>query len=243
VTGVRPRQPVVLAVALILAALVVVVAWPDQEAGPAPMPDATPSSRPRAIQVVSVTARASGRVAETATGFTVGRGLVVTVAHLVDDRPALSVRAGARRVRRARVLELDPDTDLALLAVPGLPVGARAGARGAAGRIARRSRAPEGGTQLLLLRASRVTARPAPLRRRIDASVADPGGRRVRRRPALELAASVRAGDSGAPVLTSDGELAGVVFARSRNRTGTAYAVDVAAVAWLLRGRERGPSR
>ena len=53
------------------------------------------------------------------------------------------------------------------------------------------------------------------------------------RRPALELAAPVAAGDSGAPVLV-DGRLAGIVFARSRERAGIAYAVDAAALPRLL---------
>ena len=53
-------------------------------------------------------------------------------------------------------------------------------------------------------------------------------------RPALELRADVAAGDSGAPVVTAGGRLAGVVFARSQHRAGVAYAVDASAVGPLL---------
>jgi S1-C subfamily serine protease len=66
--------------------------------------------------------------------------------------------------------------------------------------------------------------------RRIRASV--DGGPRRR---ALELRAAVAAGDSGAPVVTTSGRVAGVVFARSRTRAGSAYAVDASAVEALLR--------
>ena len=78
--------------------------------------------------------------------------------------------------------------------------------------------------------ATTVLGRPAGVVRRIRASV-DGGPRR----PALELRAAVAVGDSGAPVVTSGGRVAGVVFARSRTRADVAYAVDGSAVAALLR--------
>ena len=57
----------------------------------------------------------------------------------------------------------------------------------------------------------------------------------VRHVNAIVLRARVTAGDSGAPVLTEYGRVAGVLFARSRTSASTAYAVDAAAVAELLR--------
>jgi S1-C subfamily serine protease len=236
---------------LLLAAVAAAVAWFDPEAEPVSTEDA-PSARPRAIQVVSVAARAGGQTPEVATGFTVRRGLVVTVAHLVDDGQTLSLRAGSRPARRARVLAVDRDADLALLAAPALETAADGEGTArtsrdsphAAGpaRVTGRSTPPAETGSLLVLRDGAVIARPAPVRREIDAHVEDPGGGQIRRRPALELAASVSAGDSGAPVLTADGELAGVLFARSRSRPRTAYAVDVSAVTRLLRaGDPAGP--
>ena len=73
------------------------------------------------------------------------------------------------------------------------------------------------------------SAGPRPFVRHVNASV-DGGPRR----PALVLRARVTVGDSGAPVLTDSGRVAGVLFARSRTRASTAYAVDAAAVAELL---------
>jgi hypothetical protein len=49
------------------------------------------------------------------------------------------------------------------------------------------------------------------------------------------MRAAVAAGDSGAPLVTDSGRVAGVVFARSRTRASTAYAVDAAPLAALLR--------
>jgi len=66
------------------------------------------------------------------------------------------------------------------------------------------------------------------------AHVRAPGAERALTRPALELAAGVEAGDSGAPVLSSSGALAGVIFATSNRRTDTAYAVDASALTRLL---------
>jgi hypothetical protein len=74
-----------------------------------------------------------------------------------------------------------------------------------------------------------VLGRPAPVVRRVTARV-DGGPPR----PALIVRADVAAGESGAPLVTASGRVAGVVFARSRAREATAYAVDAAAVAELL---------
>jgi S1-C subfamily serine protease len=150
-----------------------------------------------------------GPGSERATGFAVAPGRVVTVAHAVPDGAA--------------VLSLDRRTDLALIAVPGV---AGSGVETAA---------VKGGdsVRVLLLRGGRVDARSAVVRRAIEAHLTAPGSPAVSR-PALELDVRLRAGDSGAPVLTDNGELAGVLFARSRNRAQTAYAVDAKAVDELL---------
>ena len=111
--------------------------------------------------------------------------------------------------RPATIARVDPGNDLALLSVPGV--------RGPAPRL--------GGSD-----ATTVLGRPAPIVRGIRASV-DGGPRRA----ALELRAEVAVGDSGAPVVTRGGRVAGVVFARSRTRGDVAYAVDASAVAALLR--------
>jgi hypothetical protein len=159
---------------------------------------AVAAAPPRAPDVVDV------RVAhDRAHGFVAGDGLVVTVAHVLGGAPVLVDG------RRATVVRLDRESDLALLRVPG--------AEGGAPRLGGGS----GGASLL--------GRPASIVRHVNASV-DGGPRR----PALVLRARVTAGDSGAPVLTDSGRVAGVLFARSRTRASTAYAVDAVAVSELL---------
>jgi S1-C subfamily serine protease len=50
------------------------------------------------------------------------------------------------------------------------------------------------------------------------------------RRPVLELRTEVRRGDSGTPVLSADGRVVGVIFARSASRPSRAWAVDGTAI-------------
>ena len=190
----------------------------------APIAVARPAGDPALVQVL--VAPAAGP-ADVATGVPAGRGRVLTVAHVLEAGGRVSVRGPDGRARRARVARLDRRADLALLDVPGLRA---ATLRAEGSRPARPAR-------LLLRRAGGVEARAVGVRRRIVARFHGPPGTPVRVRPALELAAEVAGGDSGAPVVTAGGRLAGVVYARSRKRAGTAYAVSAPAVAPLLRAR------
>jgi S1-C subfamily serine protease len=165
-----------------------------------------------------------GAGSERATGFAIAPARVVTVAHAVS--PGVSVRTSSGR---GRVLRRDVRSDLALLSVRGLRARSLETA------------AVKGGdsVRILLLRRGRVAPASVAVRRAIRAHVSAPGGSGPVTRPALELDARLRAGDSGAPVLTDDGELAGVMFARSRRHDRTAYAVDAQAVERLLKPAPR----
>ena len=167
-----------------------------------------------------VTVEAPGE--RTATGFVVSDEHVVTVAHALGTG-GLQVRSADGVGRRAVVLRRNPALDLAVLLVPGLPAAPRSLAHGSVHVLLRR----DGG---------RVAAR-AVVRRRLDARVRTADGRVIARRPALELTAPIRAGDSGAPLVGADGRVAGVIFARSRGRAGLAYAVDASALPHLLHAR------
>jgi S1-C subfamily serine protease len=155
-----------------------------------------------------------------ATAFALGPGRVVTVAHVLGRRrPGATIRL--LDGRRATIATVDERDDLAVLRVPGLEA-ARA-----------RLGAGQGSVVVLVVRNDRVRALPARIRRRILARIRTPDGRRVVRRRALELRVDVQQGDSGAPVVTTDGRVAGVVFAQSDLRDHTAYAVDARALADL----------
>jgi hypothetical protein len=160
-----------------------------------------------------------------ATGFAVPHGRVITVAHVLDG----PVTVGGRRVR---VLRVDRRSDLALLSVPGVDTGELDVASARDGEHLRVLRLRNGGPSILSVH----------VRRSIVAHVRAPGAAQAVVRPALELVlprrhGSVAAGDSGAAVITDAGELAGVVFAASRNRADTSYAVDGSAVTRLLQQR------
>ncbi len=160
-----------------------------------------------------------GPASAEATGFAAGPGRVVTVAHALGPG-AIAVRDSRRVVRRARLLRADRERDLAVLAVPGL--------RAARVRIA----AARAGAPVRIVRPG-GPARAGRVRRRLLASVGALDGSSTAR-DALELAVAAEAGDSGAPVVTDDGRVAGVVFARSEARASTAYAVHASAIEALV---------
>jgi S1-C subfamily serine protease len=149
-----------------------------------------------------------------ATAFALGRDRLVTVAHVLDGGRQVSA-AG----RRGRVLRLDRRLDVAVLAVRG--VGTTS-ARTAAARPGER-------VTIRVLRSGEARSLPARVRRAITARVRGSGGP-VRVRPALELAAEVMPGDSGAPVLDGRGHVVGMIFAQAADRDGVAYALDARAL-------------
>jgi hypothetical protein len=183
----------------------------------APSPFAQSAAAAPALRPLRVT---SGD--QIATGFAAGGNRVVTVAHILGG--AETVDGEPARVRR-----VDRPSDLALLTVPGLAVPGRA-----APVIAADSASDGSHLRLLRVRDGRVSSLSVRVRRAIVAHVRAQDAARAVTRPALELAASVAAGDSGAPLVSPSGALAGVIFATSRARENTAYAVDASAVAKLL---------
>src|SRR4051794_17030398 len=163
-----------------------------------------------AVRVMSATGEA-----QRATGTVVSGGRVLTVDHVLAGAERIEVLGAV-----ATVIERRPDLDLAVLRVPG-----------ATGPSVRYAGTPAS-ARVLVTRDGAVRSLPAALRRRVVARLVDQPGRP--RRPSLELAAAISAGDSGAPVLDRDGGLVGIVYARS-TRDGTAYAVRAGELSRLAR--------
>jgi S1-C subfamily serine protease len=168
-------------------------------------------SGPDPPQVVAISVRPAAGPAEEATGVVLGPGRVLTVAHVLAAGGRVAVRGPDGAVRPASVLRTDPGLDLAVLGVRG--IGGDSPSVADAATSAR----------ILVTRDGAVRSLRATVRRRVTARLVDQAGRP--RRPSLELAAAVRSGDSGAPVVSGDGRIVGIVYARSTRRAGTAYAV------------------
>jgi S1-C subfamily serine protease len=164
-----------------------------------------------------VTVAADGLTDEVATAVPAGPERALTVAHVLAG--ARSVHVGSRP---ARVLHVDRRLDLAVLEVHGL-------------NAPRLRYAHAGGVaKVHVLRSGRPRTIAVRVRRRVTAALKDPRSDHTDVRPALELAAPVLPGDSGAPVTDNRGRIVGIIFARGLGESGTAWAVDVSKTATLL---------
>jgi len=194
----------------------------------------TPAVRRAGTSVVKVTGTAGDcdRRLE-GTGFVLSDQHVLTNAHVVAgvDRPEVQVGGDGRRFR-GRVVVYDPDRDLAVLFVPDLaaepldldPSGERGDEAVVAGF-------PGGGTYRL---------EAARIRDTIDARGPDIYQRTEVTREVFSLYGVVQPGNSGGPLLTLDGDVYGVVFAKSLDDPDTGYALTVREAAPVIdAGRDR----
>ncbi|MFI9648800.1 MarP family serine protease [Streptomyces sp. NPDC052040] len=172
----------------------------------------------RSIVKVVGTAESCGKVLE-GTGFVFGDRRVMTNAHVVGgvDEPTVQVGGEGRR-HNAKVVLYDWRRDIAVLDVPDLRAPAlrfaASDARGGAGAIV--AGFPENGS---------YNIQPARVRGRITANGPDIYHRGTVRRDVYSLYATVRQGNSGGPLLTPDGKVYGVVFAKSLDDAETGYAL------------------
>jgi uncharacterized membrane protein required for colicin V production len=153
-------------------------------------------------------------------GFVYAAGHVLTNAHVVAGARSVSIVSdgtGASIGLRARVVLFDPDTDVAVLDVPGLARTSLAFHPPVApGAPAEVIGYPENGP--FTPTAARVAARQLITGPNIysDATVT---------RQVYVLRATVRPGNSGGPLLAPDGRVDGVVFAASTTDPATGYAL------------------
>lgn len=186
------------------------------------------SSGPRTVPV-EIGGRACGTDI-VASGFVWSDGLVITNAHVVAGADELLVEVGGSDPIPAELVGFDAARDLALLAVEGVT-----------GTVA--TSTIEVGDEGLILAADRQGGTheiPFTVRRLIVATGGDIYERGDHRRDALDLAADIGPGDSGAGAFDDAGKLVGVMFASSVNTDFTSYAVaasEVAAFVDEARGR------
>lgn len=167
---------------------------------------------------VSGTAYSCGR-SSTGTGFVIAEDRLVTNAHVVAgvDRPL--VELPGVDAREGRVVYFDPIDDLAVLAVDDLGVAPLPFATTLApGSPAVVEGYPLGGP-LTMVTAGVLSSGTVAVPDIYDESSAP--------REIYALQAAVRPGNSGGPLLTEDGEVAGVVFARAENDADRGYAMTM----------------
>ncbi|MFF1460570.1 MarP family serine protease [Streptomyces sp. NPDC058330] len=172
------------------------------------------------VKVVGM-APGCGKVLE-GTGFVFSDRRVMTNAHVVGgvDEPTVQI-GGEGRLYDAKVVLYDWRRDIAVLDVPDLdakPLRFTDSDNDAkSGDSAIVAGFPENGA---------YDVRSARIRGRIDANGPDIYHRGTVRRDVYSLYATVRQGNSGGPLLTPDGKVYGVVFAKSLDDPDTGYALS-----------------
>jgi S1-C subfamily serine protease len=180
---------------------------------------------------VNVETEGCGRRFE-GSGFTIQPGLVVTNAHVVAGADTIEARLPDGPLLPATVVVFDPQRDLAVLEVADLPQEPLERATADTGTVGVVIGYPGG----------QDTPRVAPIevRDKRTALGRDIYGRDRTEREVLFLAAELRQGDSGSPVINADGRVVGVTFAISPDQTTSAFALDRTELETLL-GAERDP--
>jgi S1-C subfamily serine protease len=181
---------------------------------------ATAAARLSTVKIEGI----SGNQGREGSGFVYARRHVMTNAHVVAgiDNPTVRV-GGVGRSYEARVVLFDPDRDVAVLYVPELraPV-LRFDDTAARGEAAVVAGYPQDGS--LDLQAATVANRMRATGRDIYNSA-------TVTREIYSIRSTVRPGNSGGPLLTTDGRVFGMVFARSTSDSETGYVLTAAELA------------
>ncbi|TDN92468.1 MarP family serine protease [Microbacterium sp. BK668] len=168
---------------------------------------------------VSGTAYACG-TSSTGTGFVVAPDRVVTNAHVVAGVDTPVVEIPGRSAREGRIVAFDAAKDLAVVAVDDLGVAPLPlGPTLAPGAAAVVQGYPYGGP---------FTQVNADVLSVGTVDIPDIYSRGGAPREIYALEAAVRPGNSGGPLLTADGVVAGVVFARGEGDDRRGYAMTMA---------------
>jgi S1-C subfamily serine protease len=228
-----PRAPAVFAgVGRLLAPSGLPQVFAGLEPGP-PAPLPTPST-PEVEAAVAAAGESTLKIEglgcggiKSGSGWVAGPGLVVTNAHVVAGIPAPYVLDRETRKHSARVVVFDPEVDIAVLRVSGLPAAAKP-------LPLQRSDVPRGtsGAVMGYPGGGGFTPVPAVVLAQIEATGRDIYNQNVTTRSVYEIQADVRPGNSGGPFVTPAGQVVGVVFSAS---------VYLQNVGFALTGKQVGP--
>ncbi|MEU0899608.1 MarP family serine protease [Streptomyces massasporeus] len=186
---------------------------------------ATDAAKRSTVKVEGV----AGTQGREGSGFVYAREHVMTNAHVVAgiDEPTVQI-GGVGRTYEARVVLFDPQKDVAVLYVPGLKAPVlRFDDDAERGDSAVVAGYPQDGD--LNLQAATVANRV----RATGQNIYNDG---TATREIYSIRSTVRPGNSGGPLLTTDGRVFGVVFARSTSDAETGYVLTADEVASDARG-------
>ncbi|WP_131749143.1 MarP family serine protease [Frankia sp. Cppng1_Ct_nod] len=156
-------------------------------------------------------------------GFVYATERVMTNAHVVAGVPRPQVEVG-NTAMPARVVLFDPNTDIAVLYVPGLhrtPLAFQADPPGRAGDDAVVAGYPQDGS---------YTTAVARIRNRQTARAPNIYSQGTVLRDIYAVRGQVLPGNSGGPLLSEEGTVYGVVFAAATNDSNTGYALTTTEV-------------
>lgn len=200
-----------------------------------PVPPPTPAELAAAVEIGSpatVKVLASGCAASSeGSGFVAADELVLTNAHVVAGASDVTVSLGGERFD-AEVVLFDPDVDLAALRVDGLDAAA----------LRLRETEVERGTVGAVIGYpgdGPLVATPGAVQRTISAVGRDIYGSQLVTRRVLEVRADIRPGNSGGPFVSAEGEVAGMVFARSVISDGIGYVLATSEIEGALAAASR----
>ncbi|PPK65814.1 MarP family serine protease [Actinokineospora auranticolor] len=197
---------------------------PNREVAP-PDPALQASAVVRRVEpsVLKVNAKApSCERALEGSGFVISPERVMTNAHVVAGTDEVGVEVQGDSLR-ARVVHYDPETDVAILAVPGLEVDPLPFAPGDAA-------SGQDGIVLGYPLDGPYTASPARVRDRIPLRGPDIYDASTVNRDVFTLRAKVLSGNSGGPLINPAGEVIGVVFGAAVDNSETGFALTAAEV-------------
>ncbi|MBX9982121.1 MULTISPECIES: acid resistance serine protease MarP [Mycobacterium] len=161
------------------------------------------------------------------TGFVISPERVMTNAHVVAGSSSVSLQANGKNYD-ATVVSYDPQVDIAILAVPGLP----------SSPLVFDDTPAKTGTDVVVLGypgGGNFTATPARIREVIKLSGPD-----IYRSPqqvtrdVYTIRANVEQGDSGGPLIDLDGRVLGVVFGAAVDDADTGFVLTAEEVAGQL---------
>ncbi len=197
---------------------IVPVEPPDTQADNTPAVQAAAAS---ILKIRGIAPSCSKRVE--GTGFVYATERVMTNAHVVAGVPRPQVEVGNTTLP-ARVVLFDPDTDIAVLYVPGLhrtPLSFQDSPPGRAGDDAIVAGYPEDGP---------YTTAAARIRNRQTARAPNIYSQGTVLRDIYAVRGQVLPGNSGGPLLSEEGTVYGVVFAAATNDSDTGYVLSSAEV-------------